>query len=27
MRSGLIAQVRAYYRYDEARDREFTGLP
>jgi ketosteroid isomerase-like protein len=27
MRSGLIAEVRAYYQYDETRDCELTGFP
>jgi hypothetical protein len=27
MKSGLIAEVRAYYQYDESRDCELTGFP
>jgi ketosteroid isomerase-like protein len=27
MRDGLIAEVRAYYRYDESKDCELTGFP
>ena len=27
MRSGVIAEVRAYFAYDESRDAELTGFP